>query len=107
MTKICSTCDTEKPLSMFYIRKDLKGGDGYSGKCKACTIKTATDWWHRKGKKIIQPKPFVPRKIKGAECEACCQGGHKLREMKLVSRTALVCSECEQRFGWQYNKVAM
>lgn len=39
--KICSTCSTEKPVTLFY--KDSSKSDGYRGVCKSCTYAKKSD----------------------------------------------------------------
>lgn len=51
-TKICTKCNTEKPLSEFYFRNDTQK---YKNQCKACK-NLYTKEYLRNNKKVISPK---------------------------------------------------
>jgi len=67
--KMCSRCNTEKPVSEFYKNKTTS--DGYAYYCKACEQARQSDYLNRKskgevrsyGKKVeLHEKPYkVPR----------------------------------------------
>lgn len=65
MTKVCSKCGTEKPLSSFSVRKGLKSG--LRSQCKECDLEYNRNFYHKmsdeKKKKRNRQISLTRRKI--------------------------------------------
>ena len=59
-TKLCSKCETEKPIDSFYPKSDRKNGSAY---CKACTNSYSVNRWVQRKINAIQ--------YKGDSCADC------------------------------------
>lgn len=67
MTKICSKCKREKPVSEFFKRSD---GDGYRYQCKNCSSRKNTDVVEKAGakKKLSEEERKLRRKASSKKC---------------------------------------
>jgi hypothetical protein len=61
-TKMCKTCQTEKPLSEFHIRGDVKNKT--RSRCKECMRKDHLNRYHNKGGKELQAKRSFKNNLK-------------------------------------------
>lgn len=86
MSKICFKCNTEKPLTEYYVHKQM--ADGYLGKCKECTRADSKN------------NKTVPR-----TCASC--GKEFLANMNEVKRRTGGANTCSRKCWYEYQPQVM
>lgn len=104
-TKVCSKCDTEKPITEYYKRSPAAGGgrEAFCKDCKRVYYKREHRWRHLKERYNITKEEYEDRyAMQEGRCGICSTYAEVLcvdHDHKTGDVRGLLCSPCNRSLG--------